>query len=72
MNLVTGRILDIYIEGGITKAKVSVAGAQFRVVMTFLMDAKVGDNVLVDSGVAISTVQSIEMEEPGHVLSNSR
>ena len=72
MNLVTGRILDIYIEGGITKAKVSVSGAQFRVVMTFLMDARVGDDVLVDSGVAISTVQPIEMEESGHVLSDSR
>ena len=63
MNLVAGRILEIYIDGGITRAKVSVGGAQFRVVMTFLMDARVGDEVLVDSGVAISKVQPINIEE---------
>ena len=60
MKLVTGRILEIYIEGGITRAKVSVGGAQLRVVMTFLMDARVGDDILVDSGVAISTIQQAE------------
>lgn len=63
MNLVTGRILELYIEGGITRARVNVGGAQFRVVMTFLMDARVGDSILVDSGVAISTVQPVEREE---------
>ena len=63
MNLVTGRILELYIESGITRAKVNVGGAQFRVVMTFLMDARVGDNILVDSGVAISTVRPVEREE---------
>ena len=31
MNLVTGRILELYIEGGITRARVNVGGAQFRV-----------------------------------------
>lgn len=72
MNLVTGRIVEIYVEGGITKAKVSAGGAHFRVVMTLLMDARVGDTVLIDSGVAISTVQQIETMEASHVLSDSR
>ncbi len=72
MNLITGRIQEIYIEGGITRARVSVGGAQIRVVMTFLIDAHVGDVVLVDSGVAISRVQPVEREEPRHVLSDSR
>jgi hydrogenase maturation factor len=72
MNLVTGRITEIYVEGGTTRAKVSVGGAQFRVMMTLLMDAHVGDNILIDSGVAISTVQPIEAKEVSHVLGDSR
>jgi hydrogenase maturation factor len=72
MNLVTGRITEIYIEGGTTKAKVSVGGAQFKVVMTLLMDACVGDEVLVDSGVALSTVRQIDTKEVSHVLGDSR
>jgi hydrogenase maturation factor len=72
MNLVTGRITEIYIEGGTTKAKVSVGGALFKVVMTLLMDARVGDEVLVDSGVALSTVQQIDTKEGSHVLGDSR
>lgn len=72
MNLITGRITEIYVEGGTTRAKVSVGGAQFRVMMTLLMDAHVGDNILIDSGVAISTVQPIEAKEVSHVLGDSR
>jgi hydrogenase maturation factor len=72
MNLVTGRIVEIYIEGGTTKAKVNVGGALFKVVMTLLMDARVGDNVLVDSGVALSTMQQIETKEVSNVLGDSR
>jgi hydrogenase maturation factor len=72
MNLVTGKIMEIYIEGGTTKAKVSVGGACCRVVMTLLIDARVGDTVLVDSGVAISTVQQVDAMEVSHVLGNSR
>lgn len=72
MNLVTGRIVELYIEGGTTKAKVSVGGAHFRVIMTFLMEAHVGDEVLIESGVAISRVEPIKQREPGNVLSDSR
>ena len=65
MSLVTGRIAEIYVEGGTTKAKVSV-------LMTLLTDARVGDDVLVDSGVLLSTVQQIQTKEVGHVLGDSR
>lgn len=71
MNLITGRVTEIYIEGGTTRAKVSVGGAQFSVVMTLLMDARVGDEILVDGGVAISRVDQ-EQEEPIYVLGDSR
>ena len=72
MNLVTGKIAEIYIEGGITKARISVGGAQCRVIMTLLMDARVGDEVLIESGVAISKVEPVERTEASHVLSDSR
>jgi hydrogenase maturation factor len=72
MNLITGRITEIFVEGGATRAKVSVGGAQFRVMLTLLMDAHVGDNILIDSGVAISTVQPMEAKEVSHVFGDSR
>ncbi len=72
MNLISGRITEIYVEGGTTRAKVSVGGAQFRVVMTLLMDARVGDEILIDSGVAISRVESTVREETAYVFGDSR
>ena len=72
MNLLTGRIAEIFIEGGITRAKVSVGGAIFKVAMMLLMDARVGDRVMVESGVAISKVDSSEEEETSHVSGNPR
>lgn len=72
MNLVTGRITEIYIEGGAARAKVSVCGGQFRVVMTLLMEARVGDEILIDADVAISRVEPSVRKEPAYVLSDSR
>jgi len=72
MNVLTGRIAEIFIEGGITKAKVSVGGALFKVAMMLLMEAKVGDKVMVESGVAISKVDSPEEEETSNVPGNPR
>ena len=72
MNLITGRITELYIEEGSTRAKVSVGGAHFKVVMTLLMEARVGDEVLIDSGVAISRVNPVQREEPAYVLGDSR
>jgi hydrogenase maturation factor len=72
MNLVSGRIVEIYIEGGISRAKVSVAGANTRVPLTFLMHAEVGDEIVIESGVAISTVENETTKETAHVPSDSR
>jgi hydrogenase maturation factor len=72
MNLVTGHIAEIYIDGGITRSRVSVGETQHRVVMTLMMDARVGDTVLIDSGVAISKVTSVENRETNHVSGDSR
>jgi hydrogenase maturation factor len=72
MNLMTGKITEMYIEEGSTRAKVSVGGAQFKVVMTLLMEARVGDEVFIDSGVAISRVNPVERKETSYVFGNSR
>jgi hydrogenase maturation factor len=58
MNLVKGEIDEIYVDSGTTMAKVRVHGAYLRVPVTFLIDAKVGDTILIESGVAIAKVES--------------
>ena len=63
MSLVSGAILEIYVEDGITMAKVNVKGAFVRVPVLLLSQANVGDVVLIDSGVAISRVEELSKEE---------
>jgi hydrogenase maturation factor len=63
MNLLKGVIQEIYVKEGTTMARVSVKGAQIRVPLFFLPEAGVGDEVLVDSGVAISRVEPQKVEE---------
>ena len=63
MSLVSGAILEIYVEDGITMAKVNVKGAFVRVPVLLLSQASVGDVVLIDSGVAISRVEELSKEE---------
>ncbi|MEK6754846.1 MAG: HypC/HybG/HupF family hydrogenase formation chaperone [Bacteroidota bacterium] len=58
MNFVTGQIEEIYVEEGTAMARVKVHGAFMRVPLTFLLDARVGDTILIESGVAISKVES--------------
>jgi hydrogenase maturation factor len=58
MNFVQGEIDELYVESGIEMAKVRVHGAFLRVPVTFLIDAKVGDTILIESGVAIAKVES--------------
>jgi hydrogenase maturation factor len=54
MNLISGQIEEIYVHEGMTMGKVNVRGAFLRVPLTFLMDAKIGDTIVIESGVAIS------------------
>jgi hydrogenase maturation factor len=54
MNIMTGQIEEIFVSDGMTMGKISVRGAFVKVPLTFLMSAKVGDTVVIQSGVAIS------------------
>ena len=54
MNIMTGQIEEIFVNDGMTMGKISVRGAYVKVPLTFLMSAKVGDTIVIESGVAIS------------------
>lgn len=56
MNLVTGEIVEIYLDTWTKMAKVRVNGVFIRVPLLLLPDAQVGDRVLIESGVAIAKV----------------
>ncbi|MDP2887212.1 MAG: HypC/HybG/HupF family hydrogenase formation chaperone [Ignavibacteria bacterium] len=64
MNLISGQIEEIYVHEGMTMGKVNVRGAFLRVPLTFLMDAKIGDTIVIESGVAISKTDS---EHPSEI-----
>jgi hydrogenase maturation factor len=72
MNLVTGRIVEIYLEDGVAKAKVDVDGVFMRVPLMLVMNTRVGDEILVGSGVAVAKVESRERKEPQYVSGDSR
>jgi hydrogenase maturation factor len=57
MHLVSGRIEEIYVKDGMTMGRLNVRGAIMSVSLTFLMEARTGDTVLVESGVAISRTE---------------
>jgi hydrogenase maturation factor len=56
VNLVTGRIVEIYTNGWAQVGKVRVSGVNLRVPLILLEDPRVGDTVLVSDGVAIAVV----------------
>ena len=61
MNVLTGEIVEIYLEDGKTMGKVRVGDATADVGLTLLMAAKVRDRVLIDSGIALSVVEEDEI-----------
>ena len=64
MNLISGRIEEIYVREGMTMGKVNVRGALLmNVSLTFLIEAKIGDTIVVESGVAISTTETRQTAE---------
>lgn len=63
MNLLSGQIEEIYVHDGMTMGRVSVRGAFLKVSLTFLMDAKIGDTILIESGVAISKTEIQQVNE---------
>jgi hydrogenase maturation factor len=70
MNLISGRLVEIFVEGGITKGKLQVGGAFTSVALTFVAEARVGDVLLVDSGVAIGVLSDSQTKEKYHVSGN--
>ena len=77
MSLVTGNVKEIYVEDGVTFARVSVSGALIRVPLTLVMNVRTGDSLLIDSGVAISRIDKLspdELQNKGyaHVSGDSR
>lgn len=62
MNLFTGEIVEIYAEGGITMGKVRVGGVLLRVPLKLLPESKVGDMILMGSGVALSIIETEKKE----------
>jgi hydrogenase maturation factor len=69
MRLITGEIVEVYLDGQTTMARVRIAGAFMRVPIMLLSNADVGDCILIDSGVAIARVQTQENQD---VFSDSR
>ena len=69
MNLVSGVIREISVEGGMPIARISVDGALMKVPLVFVKDAVVGDTILVSSGVAISRLQDNQQSEDGSDVS---
>ncbi len=63
MNLISGQLEEIYVHEGMTMGKVNVRGALLKVSLTFLMDAKIGDMILIESGVAISKMELEQTKE---------
>jgi hydrogenase maturation factor len=62
MSPLTGEIVEIYSDTWTTMAKVRVDGAFMRVPLQFLSDAKVGDRIMVEGGVAIAIVHESKKE----------
>ncbi len=57
MGVLTGKIVEIYLEDGKTMGKVRVGAATTNVGLILLMEAKVHDRVLIDSGIALAKVK---------------
>jgi tetrahydrodipicolinate N-succinyltransferase len=72
MQLVSGRVTEIYIEEGVMKAKVSIGGAFLHIPRMLLMDVHVGDDIIVSAGVAVAKSGSHTVKETENVPGNSR
>jgi len=63
MNFQSAEIKEIFVEDGTTMARVCIEGEFVSVPILFLARAKVGDVVLIESGVAISTLEEDSVRE---------
>ncbi|HEY4485036.1 MAG TPA: HypC/HybG/HupF family hydrogenase formation chaperone [Nitrospiria bacterium] len=67
MNLMTGEIVEIYRDESLAMGKLRVGGALVCAVLDFVPEARVGDRVVVESGVAIARVRTAAGKEEGDV-----
>ena len=67
MKVFTGTLVEIYLEDGTTMGKVEVGGTFKKILLTLILNAKVGDRVVVDSGMGVSVLDD-ERKEPFNVL----
>jgi len=63
MSPLTGEIVEIYADTWTLMAKVRVGGAFMHVPLHFLPNAKAGDRVLIEGGVAIAIVEDKSKKE---------
>jgi hydrogenase maturation factor len=52
-----GEIVEIFIKDGSTLARVRVDGSYLEVPLLLLMNARVGDQLIIDAGIAISKIE---------------
>ncbi len=64
MTLVTGEIVEIYVDSWTSVAKARIGGAYMRVPLHFVPEARVGNHILIEGGVAIGVVGDGQEEEP--------
>ena len=57
MGVMSGTIDAIYVEDGKPKAAVRVGNATMQIDLLLLMEAKVDDRVLFDSGIALEKIE---------------
>ena len=54
----SGTITEIFLEDGVPRATVKAGDLSLPVALTLMMDARVGDVVLIDSGIALSKINT--------------
>ena len=70
MNLLYGRIVEVFAEDGMLGGKIRVRGAIKKVSLDLLVEPQIGDRVLVYDGVAISKVEGLRSAEINYVSGN--
>lgn len=63
MKSIIGEIIEIFIQGGSTKGLVRIKGGLIEVPLLLVMNAKKGDRVIIESGIAISTASAEDVSK---------
>jgi hydrogenase maturation factor len=72
MKAVAGRLVEIYIEDGTTFGIVKVDGMFKKALLTLILDAHVGDEIAMESGMGVSILHGRDEEGTSQVLGYSR